>query len=296
MRQSDWRFQVVFAMVTFLAGSTGWAHDKIVLWPNGAPGAVGTAETDQPSLTQFAPSPDLANGTAIVVCPGGGYQHLAVGHEGEEIGQWLNSLGVTAFVLRYRLAPAYKHPAPMLDVQRALRTVRSRAAEWKLDPQKIGVLGFSAGGHLASTAATHFDAGNPASVDPIDRSSCRPDFAVLCYPVITFKDDVVTHRGSKKNLLGEQPDPELVQFLSNDTQVTAQTPPVFLWHTTEDTGVKPDNSVLFYLACLKAKVPAELHLYEKGPHGIGLAKKYPGADQWPVACERWLKSHGWLTP
>lgn len=295
MQQKITWCSILLAMATILTGSTSWANEKIVLWPNGAPGAIGTAETDQPSLAVYAPPADEANGTAIVVCPGGGYQHLAVGHEGEEIGQWLNSLGVTAFVLRYRLAPAYKHPTPMLDVQRALRTVRSRAADWKLDPQKVGVLGFSAGGHLASTAATHFDSGDANAADPIDRASCRPDFAVLCYPVITFQDDVVTHRGSRKNLLGEQPDPQLVEFLSNDTQVTAQTPPVFLWHTTEDKGVKPGNSVRFYLACVNAGVPAELHLYEKGPHGIGLAKKYPGADQWPVACATWLKSHGWLS-
>ncbi|WP_010586830.1 alpha/beta hydrolase [Schlesneria paludicola] len=296
MQESNSWFRVLLAVSIVLASSGGWANEKIMLWPSGAPGAVGNAETDQPNLTLYAPPADQLNGTAIVVCPGGGYQHLAVGHEGEEIGQWLNSLGVTAFVLRYRLAPAYKHPTPMLDVQRALRTVRSRAAEWKLDPQKIGVLGFSAGGHLASTAATHFDGGDVAAADPIDRVSCRPDFAVLCYPVITFQDDVVTHRGSRKNLLGEQPDPQLVALLSNDTQVTDQTPPVFLWHTTEDKGVKPENSVRFYLACVKAGVPVELHLYEKGPHGIGLAKKHRGTDQWPVACAGWLKLHGWLSP
>ena len=218
-----------------------------------------------------------------------------MGHEGDEIGKWLNSVGVTGFILRYRLAPHYQHPTPMLDVQRGLRTVRARATEWKIDPAKIGVLGFSAGGHLASTAATHFDDGDSSAADPIEKVSCRPDFAVLCYPVITFTDESVMHRGSRNNLIGNNPTAELIEHLSNEKQVTSKTPPVFLWHTTEDKAVPPGNSTLFYLACVKAGVPVELHLYEKGPHGIGLAKKYPGADQWPVQCEVWLRGRGILT-
>ena len=270
------------------------AEDRFPLWPMGAPGANGTEEFDQPSLTVYPAPADRATGCAIVICPGGGYGHLAVGHEGEEVGRWLNSLGVTGFVLRYRLAPKYHHPAPLQDVQRSLRTVRSRAAEWTLNPARIGVLGFSAGGHLASTAATHFDAGDSSATDPVDQVSCRPDFAVLCYPVITFTDESVMHRGSRNNLIGETPSPELMTLLSNEQQVTKSTPPTFLWHTTEDRAVPPENSVLFYLACVKAGVPAELHIYEKGSHGIGLAQKSPGADQWPAQCEKWLHGRGLL--
>ncbi|WP_397569450.1 alpha/beta hydrolase [Schlesneria sp. T3-172] len=283
----------VLALATFCQSAS--AQEKIVLWPDGAPGAVGTEEHDRPSITAYLAPADRNTGTAIVICPGGGYGHLAVGHEGEDVGSWLNSIGVSGFVLRYRIAPRYKHPAPLLDVQRALRVVRSRASEWKIDPARIGVLGFSAGGHLASTAATHFDDGDASAGDPIDRASCRPDFAVLSYPVITFTDESAMHRGSRNNLLGQDPSAELITLLSNELQVKPTTPPVFLWHTSEDKGVPPANSTLFYLACVKAGVPAELHIYEKGPHGIGLAKKHPGADQWPVQCEAWLRGRGLLS-
>jgi acetyl esterase/lipase len=284
----------VLLLQSWLTSGVAFAQEKILLWPNGAPGAKGNEDKDQPSLTVYLPAPEKASGTAVVICPGGGYGHLAVGHEGEEIGKWLNSIGIAGFVLRYRLAPTYQHPCPMWDVQRGLRTVRARAAEWKIDPSKVGVLGFSAGGHLASTAATHFDDGDAASSDPIDRVSCRPDFAVLCYPVISFTDESVTHRGSRENLLGKNPANELVELLSNEKQVTAKTPPVFLWHTSEDKGVPPGNSVLFYLACIKSGVPSELHIYEKGPHGIGLAKSHPSASFWPQECEAWLKGRGLL--
>lgn len=279
----------VFLILT----AAGVAEEKILLWPAGAPGAKGAEEKDQPSITYYPAWAEKATGTAIVVCPGGGYGHLAVDHEGEQIAHWLNSTGVTACVLRYRIAP-YQHPAPMNDVQRALRLVRSRAAEWGLKPDQIGVLGFSAGGHLASTAATHFDNGDAAATDPIEKVSCRPDFAVLCYPVISLLEEPISHKGSRKNLLGENADPALVENLSNHKRVTAMTPPTFLWHTTQDRGVSPQNSVLFYLACIEAGVPAELHVYEKGPHGIGLGKKFPEASQWPVQCELWMKGHGWL--
>lgn len=284
---------IVLSLLIDLMSQTAFAEEKILLWPQGAPGAKGTEETDQPSLTIYPAPADISNGTAVVICPGGGYSHLAVGHEGDEIARWLNTLGISGFVLRYRLAP-YQHPSPLLDVQRALRTVRSRTVEWKVNPARIGVLGFSAGGHLASTAATHFDDGNSSSVDPIDKAGCRPDFAVLCYAVISFADESIAHKGSRKNLLGSDPTKEMIDFLSNDKQVTSKTPPTFLWHTGEDRGVPPQNSIAFYLACLKAGVPAELHIYAKGPHGIGLAKKYPAAGQWSVQCEMWLKELGLL--
>lgn len=265
----------------------------VLLWPQGAPGALGQDDADRPSLTLWPAPADKATGAAIVVCPGGGYGHLAMGHEGVDIGKWLNSLGISAYVLKYRLGPKYHHPAPLHDVQRALRTVRSNGKLWGADPARIGVMGFSAGGHLASTAATHFDAGQADASDAIDRVSCRPDFAVLCYPVISFTAPF-THRGSQKNLLGADPDPKLVQSLSNETQVTKQTPPTFLFHTNADTGVPPENSIAFYLALRKAGVPAELHIYEQGRHGLGLAADVPAVSSWPARCADWFKTRGIL--
>jgi acetyl esterase/lipase len=265
----------------------------IPLWPNGAPGAVGHDEADKPSLTMYMPSADKANGTAVVICPGGGYGFLAMDHEGRQVAEWFNKHGVTAFVLKYRIAPRYHHPAPLEDAQRALRLVRARAGEWKVDPHRIGIMGFSAGGHLASTAGTHFDSGKADAEDPIDRVSCRPDFMILCYPVISFTDPS-THVGSRNNLLGKKPDPNLVENLSNEKQVTAQTPPTFLFHTNEDKGVPAENSVLFYLALRRAGVPAELHIYEKGQHGVGLAPNIPVLSSWPERLEGWLRVRGLL--
>lgn len=259
-----------------------------LLWPDGAPGALGTEASDRPSLTVYSPEADKANGTAVVVCPGGGYGHLATGHEGHEIGEWFKARGIAAFVLRYRIAPRYRHPAPISDAQRAIRLVRARAAEWNVKPNRIGIMGFSAGGHLASTAGTHFDDGQPDAPDPIDRQSCRPDFLILCYPVVSLNSPF-THVGSRQNLLGNDPDPQLVASLSNETQVGPRTPPTFLFHTNEDAPVPPENSVAFYLALRKAKVPAELHIYERGPHGVGLAKSDPVLATWPDRLADWLK-------
>ena len=230
----------------------------------------------------------------MVVCPGGGYAHLAFSYEGIDIGQWLNEHGIAAFVLKYRhRGTGYGHPAPLDDAQRAIRTVRARAKEFGVDPQRIGILGFSAGGHLASTAGTHFDAGDSSSSDPVQRVSCRPDFMILCYPVISFTAPY-SHGGSRKNLLGENPDPKQVEKFSNELQVTPQTPPAFLWHTDADKGVPSENSVAFYLALRKAGVPAELHVYEQGRHGLGLAQTTPGADSWPESCIKWMRGRGLL--
>ena len=262
-----------------------------VLWPEGAPGAAGMEESDKPALWVFLPPAEKACGTAVVVCPGGGYGHLAYGHEGKEVAEWFNEQGVAAFVLRYRLAPRYKHPSPLLDVQRALRTVRSSAEHYKIDPHRIGVMGFSAGGHLASTVATHFDSGKSDATDPIERVGCRPDFVILGYPVIALSTEYA-HGGSKKNLLGMEPDAALVESLSNEKQITPETPPTFLFHTNEDSGVPPENSVLFYLGLRKAKVPAELHIYEKGKHGVGLAKNDPILSTWAGRLSDWLKTRG----
>jgi len=226
------------------------------------------------------------------VCPGGGYAHLAVDHEGRQIADWLNAHGVAAFVLKYRLGPRYHHPAQLQDAQRALRTVRSGAKDWGIAPGRIGIWGFSAGGHLASSAGTHFDNGDANAADPIDRVSSRPDFMILAYPVISFTTPY-THRGSLKNLLGESPDPKLAEYLSSETQVTSQTPPTFLFHTNADAGVPAENSVFVYLALRKAGVPAEMHIYEQGPHGAGLAQSDAVLRSWPDRLADWLKAHEW---
>lgn len=218
---------------------------------------------------------------------------LAVDHEGGQVAQWLNARGVAAFVLRYRLGPRYHHPIELGDAQRALRFVRFHAADYGIASDKIGIWGFSAGGHLASTAGTHFDAGNPDAADAIDRESSRPNFMILAYPVISFTTPY-THRGSLRNLLGDNPDPKLAASLSNETQVTPETPPAFLFHTTTDAGVPAENSVLFYLALRKAGVPAEMHIYERGEHGVGLALFDPILSSWPRRLEAWMRLHGWM--
>ena len=264
------------------------------LYGGKAPGAIGDEDLDKPTLTRYLADPTKATGTAVVVCPGGGYGALAMDHEGKQIAEYLNNLGVSAFVLKYRLGPRYRHPAPLQDAQRAIRTVRSRAAEWGVKPDRVGIWGFSAGGHLASTAATHFDAGRTEAADAIERASSRPDFAILAYPVITFVNEHV-HKGSRRNLLGDTPDDKLVQYLSNETQVTPQTPPTFLFHTNEDAGVPPENSVLFYLALRKAGVPAEMHIYERGRHGVGLAPRDPVLSSWGARLSDWLRIRGLLT-
>jgi acetyl esterase/lipase len=262
------------------------------LWPGGAPGARGQEAADVPSLRVYRPPAERANGAAVVICPGGGYGALAE-HEGHPVALWLNGLGVTAVVLKYRLGPRYHHPVPLQDAARALRTVRARAAEWRVDPARIGILGFSAGGHLASTLSTHFDAGHPGAADPVERVSSRPDFAILLYPVITLSDEF-THAGSRRNLLGDSPGPELLQLLSNEKQVTARTPPTFLMHTAEDTAVPVQNSLLYALALQKAGVPLELHVYEKGRHGVGLGGTDPVLSTWPERCAAWLRTRGIL--
>jgi acetyl esterase/lipase len=253
-----------------------------LLWPEGVPGALGNEDADKPSLTFYLPAPARAVGTGVVVCPGGGYHDLAMDHEGQQIAQWLNSIGVAAFVLKYRLGPKYRHPTELGDAQRAVRLVRSRAREFGIAPDRIGIWGFSAGGHLAATAATHFD------------STSRPDFAILAYPVITMRTPF-THMGSRQNLLGEDPDEALVTLLSNETQVTAQTPPTFLFHTTDDDVVPVENSILFYEALRKAGVPAELHVFAHGPHGVGLGARDATLSLWPALLANWLRGRGLLS-
>jgi acetyl esterase/lipase len=269
-------------------GSGGDTPRSQPLWPNGAPGALGKAPADTPSVIVYHPPADKANGAAIVICPGGGYGGLAMDHEGHQVARWLNSFGVTGVILQYRLGPRYHHPIEMHDAQRAIRFTRARAAEWKVDPGRVGILGFSAGGHLASTAGTHFDTGQQDATDPIDRASCRPDFLILVYPVITLKGRYA-HNGSRINLLGKDADDKVVESLCNEKQVTGRTPPTFLVHTTEDRGVPPENSILFYQALRQANVPAELHIYEKGRHGLGLGPKELPFSSWPERCIAWLQ-------
>jgi acetyl esterase/lipase len=263
------------------------------LWEAAAPGAQGDAAADIPTLTYYA-AYGRTSGTAVIVAPGGGYGNLAMNHEGRQVANWYNAQGVAAFVLKYRLGPTYRHPIELGDAQRAVRMVRARAAEFGVQPDRIGIMGFSAGGHLASTVATHFDAGSPTATDPIDRVSSRPDFVVLAYPVVVSAAPYA-HQGSFRNLLGESPDPALLENLSNDRQVTKDTPPTFLFHTNADTTVPAENSVMFYLALRKAGVPAELHIFQPGAHGVGLAMNDPVLDAWPPLLSTWLRANGWLT-
>ncbi len=209
------------------------AAPPVILWPDGAPGAKGDEDADRPSLRVYLSPQEKATGAGVVICPGGGYQVLAFDHEGQQAARWLNSHGIAAFVLQYRLAPKYAHPSPMLDAQRALRHVRSHAEKYKISPTRLGVMGFSAGGHLASTVATQFDLGNKESDDPVEQAGCRPDFAILAYPVITLIEDF-GHAGTQRNLLGENPTPKQVLELSSERQVSAETPPTFLFHTAAD--------------------------------------------------------------
>ncbi|UII23606.1 alpha/beta hydrolase [Fulvivirga ligni] len=262
--------------------------EVIPLYPNGVPGALGQEEKDMPKLYYYG-SESAKPGPAVVICPGGGYEHLAMEKEGFKMAKWFNTFGMSAIVLQYRLGgDGYKHPIPLEDVKMAMRTVRSKAKEWNLDENKIGVIGFSAGGHLASTLATHWDDGVKGSDDLLAISS-KPNFAILGYPVITLKDDF-THKGSRRALLGDQPDSTLVSSLSNETQVTNQTPPTFLFHTYEDGSVPVQNSLQFYAAMVKAGVPGELHVYQKGGHGLGFGPGESSYHTWRVTCEQWLRN------
>jgi len=264
--------------------------NRIPLWPDVTASPDDEKNAGCPSYTPYLLEGEQTR-PLMIVFPGGGYGMRAA-HEAEPIALWMNRIGASAIVVNYRVAP-YRHPVPLQDAQRAIRLARHRAAEWKIDPQRIGILGFSAGGHLVSTAGTHFDGGNAEADDPIERMSSRPDLMVLCYPVISLKAPYV-HQGSLHNLLGDTPDPALVESLSNDEQVTADTPPTFLWHTFEDGGVPVENSLRFAAALARHKVPHELHVYEAGGHGLGLGENSPGVRHWTQACEEWLKVRRFL--
>jgi len=267
----------------------------VPLWDGPAPHSLGSTPNDTPRLYLYLPEKPAQPGPAIIICPGGGYSHLAYEHEGINEAQWFHERGIPAFILFYRLpVNGYRHPVPLLDAQRAVRLVRSRAAEWSLDPAKIAVIGFSAGGHLVSTLHTHFDAGDPKTADPVDRQSCRPDFTVLVYPVITLKTPGVTHEGSKLALLGPNPDPALVENLSNETQVTPQTPPTLLVSAEDDTVVPIENSRLMLAALKKAGVPSALQAYPHGGHGFGFGPQQKDAPAgWLDRAVEWIQAQGW---
>ena len=277
----------------------------IEIWPEGVPGlrADATPEKNEgarvsnvhkPTLTLFPAPADKAVGTAVIICPGGGYVRLSTENEGSLIAARLNAIGVTAFVLHYRMVE-YGHPAPLRDVLRAIRLVRSRAAEFGVKPDRVGVLGASAGGHLAASAATLFNDPDGKTGADLDAVSARPDFAVLLYPVITMRDPFV-HAGSRKALLGANPTPEAIEHLSVERRVTKETPPTFIAVTEEDRTVPVENSLMFYQALRTAGVPAELHIWPHGGHGFGMQQNVGEAATWPDRCEAWMRASGWLTP
>jgi len=285
---------ILLAVVLSSTFVTSLSAKEVPLWENAAPGSKGEAPKDIPTLTHFLAPEEINTGAAIVICPGGGYGGLA-GHEGKGYAEFLQMHGINAFVLKYRLGSAgYRHPIMLNDAARALRTVRANAKAWKIDPNRIGVMGSSAGGHLASTLLTHFDEGDALSKDPIERVSTRPDIGILCYAVISMGP--TTHAGSRKNLLGAEPSAELIKELSNELQVTEKTPPTFLWHTANDRVVKVENSLDFAAALSKAEVPFALHVFENGRHGLGLASKPPYEDLHPWANDLlyWLNTRKFL--
>lgn len=280
-----------------LLGASLIAHAEmktaIPLWPDGAPGALGVTSNDIPTLTPYLPDTN-ATGAAMVICPGGGYAHLAP-HEGNDYALWLNQHGVTCFVLKYRLGSnGYHYPAEFEDGTRAIRWVRAHAGDYHINPDKVGIMGSSAGGHLASMLVTHFDSGNPDSPDIVERQSSRPDLGILCYAVISMGK--FTHQGSKENLLGKTPSPDLVREVSSELQVKTNTPPCFLWTTFEDKTVPMENTMLFAMALREKRVPFSLHVYEKGGHGMGLKDKPPFAHPHPWAndCLFWLKERDFV--
>ncbi len=298
--------------VALLVGTTGWAQAQqavstssaaaltkgaltMPLWPGEAPGAKGDEADDKPTLTAYPPTAPNTTRTAVVIAPGGGYQHLSMMKEGEDIALWLNAHGVAAFVLQYRLGPKYHHPVELGDAQRAIRIVRSHAQEYGIATDHIGMWGFSAGGHLTATAGTMFDAGSASSADPIERQSSRPDFLILAYPVITLEAPDA-HAGSRKYLLGDDADPALVKSMSVQNRVTKDTPPTFIFSTTDDKTVPIISSVLFYEALVKAGVPAELHIFQHGAHGAGLAAANPQLSVWPDLLMKWMRERGYAAP
>jgi acetyl esterase/lipase len=295
----------IFLLSLVYCFQVSMAQDVIKLYPTKIPNEIAGPDIEstdvngrisnisRPTLTIYLPSKEKANGTAVIICPGGGYGINASIHEGIEVAKQFSKAGVAAFILKYRLPSDKIMPdktiGPLQDAQQAIKTVRLRAQEWNVDPTKIGILGFSAGGHLASTLGTHFQ---KSLIDNTENVSLRPDFMILLYPVISLADSL-THMGSRNNLIGKSPSPELIKAYSNDLQVTNNTPPSFIVHAGDDGGVKVENSLQFYTALKRHSVPAELLIYPKGGHGFGLINKTT-PDRWLDRCFDWMKSNGWL--
>jgi acetyl esterase/lipase len=296
--------QRILAILSMLLLSfSAMAQDfKLKVWPNGAPDSNGMTQPEEviegkrvrnvsvAEMYVYLPKIGVNTGAAVIVCPGGGYTIEAMDHEGYDMAAWLAGQGVAGIVLKYRLP--YEHDQiPLEDLQRAIRIVRQKAAEWGINPNKVGVAGSSAGGHLASTAGTHFDPGDPNAKDPIDQISCRPDFMLLLYPVITFRESF-GHMGSRVNLIGAGHKWNMVEKYSNELQVTPETPPTFLVLADDDQTVQPRNSIEFYLALKKYNIPAEMHIFRNGGHGFGMNRKNLPVDQWPALFVQWLKAMG----
>jgi acetyl esterase/lipase len=304
--------EIIFSIniLFFLVPDLNAQVEILEVWPDGAPGAIENkdykeelvkkpddiervSKVSEPTISVYLPSKDIASGAAVVICPGGGYSILATEHEGRDIAVWLNKLGIAGVVLKYRLPSDLimknKNISPLQDAQEAFRIVRQNAKKWGIDKNKIGVIGFSAGGHLASTISTHFG----EKVYDSDTTSCRPDFSILIYPVISMQAEI-THMGSRENLLGENPSQEMIDHFSNEQQVDKNTPPAFIVHSADDKTVPVQNSIDYFLALEEFSIPAELHIYEKGGHGYGLGRSKGTESTWPEACENWLKAGGLL--
>lgn len=285
--------RVVLIIISVFSISSLYSQDtlKTYLWDN-APFAQGNSEEDKPSVTVWFPAKEKANGAAVLICPGGGYISLALDHEGKQVAKWFNDLGITAIVLKYRVGTwdhkKYKHPVPFMDISRAMRYVRANAKKWNLNPEQIGVMGFSAGGHLASCLATMWDDGNPKATNNIDKYSSKPNFLALIYPVITFSTKHAFQFG-RGVLLGDDASREKTDSLSTELRVTTHTPPTFIMYTDED-DINPMNGVLFYNSLRENKIPAELHIYEKGAHGYGLYPKEKSIQDWPDRLKNWLNN------
>ena len=270
------------------------------LWPNGTPGEVVSPKPEEtfegkrvryvsePTLTVYLPTKETNTGVAVVICPGGGYAMEAMDHEGYEVGEFLQAHGIAGIVLKYRL-PYGHSEIPLQDAQQAIRMARFHAEEWSVDPKKVGIAGFSAGGHLASTLSTHYDSGNKDSKNPVEKLSSRPDFSILLYPVVTFKEEW-GHMGSRVNLIGNTNDWKIIQNFSNELQVNSQTPPAFIALADDDAGVKPRKSIEYYLALKREGIPAELHIFKEGGHGFGMHKTGKAHDQWPLMVVEWMKA------
>jgi acetyl esterase/lipase len=302
--------QLIFTFISLSMIGSAFSQKTIKVWTGQITGSIEnisvkeitdssdnwikTRNITDPTFDMYPVSAEKSNGTSVIICPGGAYWALAIKHEGSDIAKWFNIMGITAFVLKYRLPldgiMADKSIGPLQDAQEAMRNIRRHAKEWNINPDKIGIMGFSAGGHLASTLSTRF---NDKVYKPVDTTSARPDFSILIYPVISM-DATMTHMGSRENLIGKNPSTETVKRFSNDLQVTKNTPPAFLAHSMDDDAVPVQNSISYALALKKYKIPCELHIYEKGGHGYGLGRSIDTESTWPEACIKWLRARGFL--